>query len=479
MNEYQIVRSRALEPLFFRAPHPPNMVARPYQHAGVEYALARQHCLLGDAPGVGKTAQAILISNAIGAKRTLVVCPASLRGNWEEEVWKWSTIPNVSSYVVGKASKGISNLHAYNIISYDLLRNPAIMAALRPIPWDHAILDEAHAIKDPDSKRTRAIMELVPEIAGRITLLSGTPMPNGPREVYNAARLLDWSSIDHMSLFAFTQHYYGEGGGMIRSPVWDEKLQAKVNKVHWSEEVRNQPRHLDELQNRLRGSFMIRRLKADVLPQLPPKQFHLVPLALTPDLKVALAHPGWKQVASLMELDPEGFAAGASVDGAVATARRMLGEAKAAPTCGYIEELLREGVQKIVIAAHHTSVLEAARTRLAKHGLLFMDGRTPPGQRQAIVHKFQNDPKIPLILGQTQVIGEGHTLAVAQDIVAMEGDWVPGKLEQLVDRIHRIGQEGSYVQAHIPVVPGSLDERIMSTVVVKAKDIHKALDGGI
>ena len=133
MNEYQIVRSRALEPLFFRAPHPPNMVARPYQHAGVEYALARQHCLLGDAPGVGKTAQAILISNAIGAKRTLVVCPASLRGNWEEEVWKWSTIPNVSSYVVGKASKGISNLHAYNIISYDLLRNPAIMAALRPI----------------------------------------------------------------------------------------------------------------------------------------------------------------------------------------------------------------------------------------------------------------------------------------------------------------------------------------------------------
>src|ERR1700684_2880912 len=140
MNEYQIGRSRALTPLFFRAPHPPTMVARPYQHAGVEFALGRPHCLIGDAPGIGKTAQAILISNAIGAKRTLVVCPASLRGNWDEEIWKWSTVHNVHNYVVSKSSKGISNLHAYNIISYDLLRNAAITAALKAIKWDHVIL---------------------------------------------------------------------------------------------------------------------------------------------------------------------------------------------------------------------------------------------------------------------------------------------------------------------------------------------------
>lgn len=759
MNEYTIARSRALEPLFFRAPCPPQLTPRQYQLAGVEFALARPHCLIGDAPGVGKTAQAILISNALGARRTLVVCPASLRKNWVEEIERWSTVPNVRVSEISKGTKGVSLEHDYVVISYDLLRNPGIMAALEKVEWPHVVLDEAHAIKDPGAQRTRVIMDLVPKIAKRITLLTGTPMPNGPREClgadtlvltkrgwqpiiavaatdliwdgvewvshggliyqgnkstlklgcvsvtaehnvnvsnswhaaaslvrnktltaqaletgsanlpssvwrevraagswpllfnalaatsplqptslicatdalasadhvglkselrsthmsrfvpmppcehvcsagektscsdattrapsalritgavgspcmspgngpvaiswpifsrspgtpmpgfswtaltttsainpatfdlqrarsiwetvaqsllwslkspnwkpvydlmnagprqrftiltdqgplivhncYTACRLLCWEAIENMSLHHFEEKYYGEGGGFIFGMHWDEKKQANVREKHWSEHVRNVPRNLEDLQARMRGNFMIRRLKADVLPQLPPKQFHLVPLALTPELKAALNHPGWGIAKQLMDLDPEAFAGHAGVDGAVATARRLLGEAKAIPACEYIEELLREGVRKIVVSAHHTTVLVMARVRLGKQGLVFMDGRTPMGQRQSLVHQFQTDPTIKIILGQTAVMGLGFTLTEAQDIVLLEASWVPGDIEQVVDRIHRIGQAGAYVQAHIPVVPGSLDERILSTVVGKARDINLALD---
>lgn len=478
-SDYWVQRSRAIEPSFFRAPHPPTEMPREYQQAGVEYALARDHCLIGDAPGVGKTAQAILISNAIKARKTLVVCPASLRLNWEEEIWRWSTVPNVSTYPISKARDGVSDFAHYVIISYDLLRNTAILAALLAQRWDHVILDEAHALKDPKgNKRTRVICapDMLPRVAGRFTLLTGTPMPNQPREAYNACRLLDWDCIDNMSLEDFNEHYYGEGGGMVRTPVWDEKLMAKVSKVHWSDTVRNVPQNLDELQRRLRSKIMVRRLKAQVLPQLPPKQFHLAPLAITPEMKQALRHPGWARVGQLIEMDPAEFAAGVGVDGEVSTARRVLGEAKVGPACDYIDELLHEGIDKLVVSAHHTSVLAVARARLEKYGLVFMDGATAPNKRQAIVHQFQNDPKIRVILGQTQVLGEGHTLTAAQDVVLLEPDWVPGRIEQMVDRIHRIGQTGSYVQAHLPVVPNTLDERVISTAIAKSKDIHLALD---
>jgi SWI/SNF-related matrix-associated actin-dependent regulator 1 of chromatin subfamily A len=479
ISQFQVERSRAIEPLFSLAPHPPQMTPRRYQHAGVEYALARNHCLIGDAPGVGKTAQGIMISNSIQANRTLVVCPASLRLNWREEIWKWSTMTNVDAHVVSKAADGISSHADYVVISYDLLRHPGLLAAILALKWDHVILDEAHALKDPQgNKRTKAICapDMLPRVTGRFTLLSGTILPNTPRECYNATRLLDWNAIDQMSLGEFNEHYYGAGGGMVFSPVWDDKLQAKVRKVHWSEEVRNQPRYLDELQGRLRSRIMVRRLKAQVLPQLPQKQFHLVPLAITTDMRAALRHPGWARVSQLIEMEAEDFASGIGVDGAVSTVMRLLGEAKVGPACDYIEELLAEGIEKLVIAAHHTSVLKVARERLAKYGLVYMDGGTPLRHRQAGVLEFQTNPKVRIILGQTQVIGEGFTLTAAQDIVLLEPEWVPGRIEQVVDRIHRIGQTGAYVQAHLPVVPGSLDETMVATAVAKSKDIHSALD---
>ena len=98
-EDFSVQRSRATEPLFYQAPVPEAMQAlvRRYQLAGVEYHLGRDHALFGDAPGLGKTAECILLGNAIQAKKTLVICPASLRLKCAREIWMWSTLDGVTT----------------------------------------------------------------------------------------------------------------------------------------------------------------------------------------------------------------------------------------------------------------------------------------------------------------------------------------------------------------------------------------------
>ena len=475
MIDFDIAASRATAPAFYRAPAPANVQPYHYQFAGVEYALGRNHCLIGDAPGLGKTAQAILVSNAIGAEHTLVVCPASLRLLWEREIWRWSTIPDVSTYPILKAKDGVSLEANFVVVSYDLLRNASILDAILSCRWDHLVLDEAHALKDPNgNKRTRAICapDSLPCVVGRITALSGTPSPNQPVELYNLVRLLDWKAIDKMSLAAFKDHYYDFGEGFITR--FDRA--TKTVKREWSNHVRNVPRNLEDLQHRLRKNLMVRRLKEDVLHELPALRWHLVPLAMTGEIRRALDHPGWSIAAKLYELDPHSFDTAAPIDGAVSTARRLLGEAKAPAIAGYVIDMLESGVEKLVVAAWHRSTLEILREALTPYGLAYMDGGTGAGARQRAVDEFQMNPAVRVILGQTQTIGEGWTLTAAQDIVLAEPDWTPGRNQQVADRIHRIGQTGSRVQAHVPLVVGSLDERVVGRAIEKDTHIHKSLD---
>lgn len=221
---------------------------------------------------------------------------------------------------------------------------------------------------------------------------------------------------------------------------------------------------------------MVRRLKDQVLHELPPVQWNLFPLALTAGIKRALKHPGWTEVEKLYEMDEDMFDGAAPIDGQISTARRELGEAAAPAIADYIEDLLESGLGKVVVGAWHHSVLDILRERLTKHGLVYMDGSTSAAKKQTAVDEFQGNADIKLILGQLMPLGEGWTLTAAQDCVIAEPDWVPGKNEQFVDRINRMGQEGDYTLAHVPVVPNTLSERILSRAIGKAQNIYKALD---
>lgn len=481
MTDFAVDRSWATGPLFYEAPAPPGDVQpRRYQHAGAEYALARDHALIGDAPGLGKSCQAVLVSNALRARRTLVVCPASLRLNWEREVWKWSTQPNVKTYPTLAARDGVSPEADYQIISYDLLRNQAILRALLNLRWDHMILDEAHYLKDPHgNQRTRAICapDALPSVVGRVTMLSGTILPNQPIECYNAARLLDWDAIDRMSLEDFREYYYAEGEGWVTRRVWDAKLERYVGVRQWSNHVRNVPRNLGELRTRLRSRVMVRRLKEHVLPELPPKQWHLFPLTPNKAMRDVLKGEAWQRAAHLFEMDPDAFDVQAPFDGPFSTAWRELGEAKAPKVADYVEELLSEGVRKVLVAAWHHTVLDQLRERLSPYGVAYMDGSTGARRKQAEVDRFRDPAGPAVFVGQMIPLGMGWPLEVAQDVVLAQPSPVPGQNDQLLDRVHRFGQTGDYVLGHVPVVPGTLDERLLARAIEKDISINLALDG--
>ena len=478
-EDFAIASSRAIEPYFYRAPHPDNVRPKEYQHAGVEYHLARDHALYGDAPGLGKSAECVLLGNAIEAESTLVICPASLRLNWEREVWMWSTIPNVTTYPILKARDGVSLVHNYVITSYDMLRSDGIFDAIMERRWDHLVMDEAHYLKEPKGNaRTHRICapDGLMSVAGRITLASGTILPNQPIECYNIFRLLDWDAIGRASLESFREYYYGLGEGFVRKRVLDPETQVWQSKLVWSDEVRNQPRNLDDLQRRLRRSIMVRRLKEQVMHELPRKQWHPFPIVATASMRAALRHPGWEAAERLYEMDPGAFDNDIPVGGGISTARLLLGEAKAPAVADFVEDLLDSGVEKVVVGAWHLSVLAYLRKRLEKYSLVYMDGSTSPARKQQAVDQFQTQDEVRIMLGQMLPLGEGWTLTRAQDVVLAEPFWVPGKNDQLLERIHRLGQQGDYVLGHIPVVPGSLDERIMSRAIEKDQHIHAALD---
>lgn len=172
-------------------PSPDGLSYLPYQKAGIDYALRHRNCLIGDEMGLGKTVEAIGVNNAAREIKNLVVCPASIRLNWQREIIKWSTILSVTTYPVLKSLDGINPYANYTIISYDLCRNEDIHSALMDIEWDSMIFDEAHFLKTEDAKRTRAMFgggrgpfskKFLTQRTKRILTLTGTPLPNRPRE---------------------------------------------------------------------------------------------------------------------------------------------------------------------------------------------------------------------------------------------------------------------------------------------------------
>ena len=107
-----------------------------------------------------------------------------------------------------------------------------------------------------------------------------------------------------------------------------------------------------------------------------------------------------------------------------------------------------------------------------------MDGSTSTRGKQEAVDEFQGDDNVRIILGQVMPLGQGWTLTAAQDVVLAEPDWVPGRNDQLLDRVHRYGQTGDHVIGHVPVVPDTLDERVLATAIQKDVAINETLDGG-
>lgn len=442
----------------------------PFQKANIEYALQRKCTLIGDQPGLGKTPTAICFANEIRAKRCLVICPASIRIQWVKKIREW-TIQRwpytIHPILVGR--HGVHPNAEWTVVSYDLARTDAIGKALARGTYDLLILDEAHYLKTSDSRRTRAVFgggservfEAFAERSERILALTGTPLPNRPREAYTLARGLCWDSVDWMSESSFQERF---------NPSYTKEVVGADGRTTSFVDERS-GRH-GELQNRLRANFMTRHLKREVMPQLKMPVYDIIQLEETAAVKQAL------KAESLLHIDPENLqGADFSALGDIATVRRMMGVALAPQVADYIDMLIDGGEEKLVVFAYHHEVLDILQHKWQKHGVIRVDGNTSASRKMKSVEEFQTNEGIQIFLGQILACGTGTDglQHVSNHALIAEADWVPGVNEQAFDRLDRGGQQ-RVVQGDIFVAPNSFSEKILATALRKGHGVHSALD---
>lgn len=447
--------------------------AKPYrgfQNAGIKFGIEHGNVLIGDEPGLGKTAQAIGIANETKAEKILIICPASIRLNWNRELKNWWMPPSgdIFPHIYMNSRQGSprssADINAV-IASYELTRNEGVHKALMEIEWDQLILDEAHYLKSTDAERTRSIFgggtdfkkKFLAQNAKSIVALTGTPLPNRPRECFTIAKALCPEAIDWMNYDDFVFRF---------NP--SERM-VKEDKI-FNVEKRGR---LPELNARLRTNFMVRRLKKDVLSDLPDKMYELTYLEPTGAIQDVLMRESLLNFKVTDLKDPFG-----DMFGMISTIRKEMGIAKIPRVVEHMKYLLDiVEVPKVVLFAHHVEVMNQLTVELERFGVVAVRGGMSSRAKDNSVQSFQTDPKKRIFLGQLDAAGFGidGLQNVCDHVVFAEPAWVPGTNEQAVDRCHRIGQHNN-VLAQFLVVEGSLDEKILATVFEKNETIFNVLD---
>jgi len=297
-------------------------------------------------------------------------------------------------------------------------------------------------------------------------VLTGTPLPNRPREAYTIAKAVAWDAIDFMTeddfQFRFNPSLMKEG------ERWNNETQ-KFEKFMFRDERTG--RHM-ELQNRMRCNFMTRHLKREVMTQLKMPKFDTIHLTETAAVKQMLA------AERMLDIDPERFEGrDKEILGQWALVRHEMGVAVAPQVADYVDMLVDGGEDKLVLSGWHIDVLDIWEKQLEKHGVVRIDGRTSAKNKERLVQKFQDDPKVKIVIGNMQSMGTGTDglQTVCNHVLIGEPSPVPGENEQMVDRLDRGGQDRT-VQAEFFTVPGSIIDRILASALRKLKVTNAALD---
>jgi SWI/SNF-related matrix-associated actin-dependent regulator 1 of chromatin subfamily A len=453
-------------------PAPPGKSYLPYQLEGIRFALGRKGTLLADDMGLGKTVQAIGVINAdTSISNVLIVCPKSLVLNWKNEIAAWLHITPAD---YGRWTTGVN----IEIVTYEGLKKLGLKF------FDLLIVDEAHMVKNDSSARTQRVLAAA-KWCKKVILLTGTPIENRPSELWTLLRLADpetWDPAGYLKKrvagrLTATQVGVGENAGYWKfvTRYCDAKKVKHgrgPGKAHWDFSGAS---HLDELNQRLQEGCMIRRLKQDVLTQLPAKRRRVIVLPSDvndDDLIPELTEGNYEDQVRRLYSDKVLFEEWS-------TRRKEQGLAKVGQIAEYILNSL-EGEQKCILFCHHGQVIEDVYQSIAE-GLKGQDyavtvtGQTHVADRGKAVRYFQEDSTARVFLGSIGAAGVGLTLTAASHVVFGEEDPVPGKITQAEDRAHRIGQTESVLVDHL-VWDRSLDARMCKIRVKKQIVLNAVLD---
>lgn len=459
--------------------HPSNKTPFKHQIEGARWVLSRRASFLAFEAGTGKTAIAALCMNARQGK-TLIICPAFLKYNWEAELNSWLTYkPKIQIIHQMKEKVDLSAdvfIMPDSLLHVDPIREDLLAAG----PFEFIFIDEVHRFKNPDAKRTMSLLG-APKVkvanalktwkgfhknAKHVVSLSGTPIQNRPIEIYPVVKAHAPHAVEYYDKHHFALKYCGAFEG-----EWGWDYSGNSNE----EELRK---------NLTRDYMLIKKLEdcVDLPEKLPYEFIHLGNIRTETQKESEMKFLKQMRLDELIEHEAEineEFAsklmatAQTSMIGFVSELRKNLGLRKIKPAVKIIEEIL-EDADKLVVFCWHQEVAESLTNQLEEYGALKITGATPQKTRHEYVQRFQNDKSVRVLVANIQSAGVGITLTKSSRVLFVEASWVPSDNEQAVSRCHRIGQTKP-VLAQFLVIDNSIDHMILNAHQYKSKVIDKII----
>ena len=419
-----------------------------HQKIAIEKLAGSKRFILADDMGLGKTTSTIIAALETGAKKILIICPASLKINWQREIENYT-----DRTVFICEGKKFSLEHDFVIVNYDILKNFYDVknkpeSLLTKGNFDLVILDEAHMVSNPQAQRTKIINHFVKSI-NRAWLLTGTPMTSRPMNYYNLLNLIESPVAQNWMAYAirYCQGYQFTAG---KRKVWNVTGAS----------------NLEELRDRT-SKQILRRLKEDVL-DLPDKIITPVYLRLQS-----------KEYENLMgeyydwyDKNPDESKSLTVQFSKLMKVRKVIANEKVKQTIEFAENILDQG-KKVIIFTNFTDTLQSIYQHFGKQAV-YLDGSCSNSVRQQAVDQFQNDEKVRVFVGNLKAAGVGLTLTSAEVVIMNDLSFVPAEHAQAEDRAYRYGQK-SNVLVYYPIFDNTIEAAIYDILNAKKKVISTVM----
>ncbi len=415
-----------------------------HQKEAIEKLVGSRRFILADDMGLGKTTSTIIAAIETGAKKILIVCPASLKINWEREISNYSDRP-----VYIAEGKKYSTDADFVIVNYDILKNFHDIkdnnnSLFIQSNFELVVLDEAHMISNAQAQRTKIINNFVKQIK-RVWLLTGTPMTSRPMNYYNLLSIIESPVAQNWMAYAirYCQGYQFRAGNR---KVWNVTGAS----------------NLEELRDRT-SKQILRRLKEDVL-DLPDKIITPVYLRTTSKEYKELMGEYYEWVNN----KKEGSSSLTVQFSKLMKVRKVIANEKVKQTIEFVENIIEQG-KKVIIFTNFTDTLQLIHNHFGKESV-YLDGSCNKVQRQFAVDQFQDNEKIKVFVGNLKAAGVGLTLTSAEVVIMNDLSFVPAEHAQAEDRAYRYGQKNN-VLVYYPIFENTIEGVIYDILNKKKKVI--------
>ena len=418
-----------------------------HQKEAIEKLVGNDKYILADDMGLGKTTSTVIASLENGSSKVLIICPASLKINWEREIRNYTE--KSISIIEGKKWEPAE----YTIINYDILKNfhdpkkPKESEVLN-YGFDLVIIDEAHYIQNKQAQRTKIANDICKKV-GKVWLLTGTPMTSRPINYYNLLDLVD-SPVAYNWMAYAIRYCEGYQFNVGNRKVWNVNGAA----------------NLTELRDRTK-THVLRRLKEDIL-DLPDKIITPVYLRLKSKQYEALMgeYYDWYDNSEESSSLTVQFSKLMKV-------RQVIAEEKVRDTIEIAQNIIDQG-KKVIIFTNFTDTLNKIKSHFGKAAVA-LDGKMSKPARQHSVDEFQNNEKVTVFVGNLKAAGVGITLTAAEAVIMNDLSFVPSDHSQAEDRAYRYGQK-SNVSVFYPIFENSI-EGVIYDILSQKKNIFETVMG--